>query len=124
MTELMVAIGEFFRNPQAYPKIQKTIGYGAMAGEAALNPSSVFRTLSRSAKANVTKALSQMKGSGKSTSAIDMAYGKRRNYRGKRSYRKRIVKRRKSRRKSVSKRAKGAGTLAVLKKALSGSMSY
>ncbi len=123
---LLVSIGEFFRNPQDYPKIQKTIGYSAAGAEAVMNPSSVFRTLSRSAKADVSKALSSLKGSGRATSAINMAYGKRRNYRAKRSSysnskgRKRVY----GRRKRVSKRASGASTLAVLKKALSGQMNY
>ncbi len=126
MTDLMVSLGEYFRSPQSYPKINKAIGFGAAGAEAVMNPSSVFRTLSRSAKSDVSRALgSIMKGS-RTTSAINMAYGKRRNSRSKRSYGRRSSSRKRvyGRRRRVGKKSSGSSTLAVLKKALSGQMGY
>ncbi len=106
---------------------KSAIPTAASAAEAYFNPSSVLRTLSQPAKRELVAALSKsMRGRGVSTSAINMAYGKRRNYRSKRrSYRRASSsKRSNGRRKRVTKRTSGSSTLAVIKKALGGSMSY
>lgn len=124
MTDLMVSLGRYFRNPHDYPRINQAIGYTAAGAETYMNPSSAFRTLGRGAKNDVARALSKIMKGGRATSAINMVYGKRRSYRINRRRRapsrKRVVRRgRKSRRKSS-----GTASLAVLRKALGGQLSY
>ncbi len=105
----------------------KAIPTAASAAEAYINPVSVLRTLSAPAKRELIAALSKAQSrGGRATSAINMAYGKRRNSRSKRRSYSRAPNRKRvnGRRKRVSKRSKPTATLAVLKKALGGSMTY
>ncbi len=90
MTELLRLLSGSYLSPEQETKrafYKGAIPKVAAAGEAYLNPSSILRTLSQPAKRDLIAALSKAIGhSSKATSAFKMAYGKRRNYRSKRSY--------------------------------------
>ncbi len=99
----------------------------AAVGEAYLNPMSMLRNLSAPAKQDLAAAFRKaMKRGGRTTSAIDMAYGKRRNYRAKRSYRPRAKGRKRApkRRRAARKGNASSSTLNAIKKALSGHLTY
>ncbi len=88
MTELLMSLVDLIKGQEGSAftqRVRSTIPYAAAAGEAALNPSSLLRNLSKPAKTDLLRALRLAAASGrKNTSAINMAYGKRRNSRFKR----------------------------------------
>lgn len=106
---------------------RSAIPHFAQTAEAYMNPSSLLRTLSQPAKRDLAAAFRRaFKGGGRATSAINMAWGKRRSYRARRpAYRRKPYRKRTYKRKSYGrKRTTASSSLAVLKKALGGNMSY
>ncbi len=129
MTDLITALGNLFRGDTGgrFERNVRTAGqfapYAAAGAEAYMNPASVLRTLSRPAKQDFLKlfrdAIQQSHG-GKSTSAIKMAYGKRRNNRSKR----RSYSRKPNRKRTGGRRRKSSSALlSSLHKALSAQMA-
>ena len=106
-------------------QVKQVIPYVAQGAEAYITSgASLIRTMSQPAKTDLIKALSQMPAmGGRSTSALSMAYGKRRNYRAKRPS-KRSNKGRKRSRRRGSKKGSSSNLLSTIHKALKGTMAY
>jgi len=106
----LLLIGEAYQNPQRFVK-------------------SFTSRITGPKKTQMLKLASLLKEQGfgrKVTSAINMAYGKRRNSRSKRLGNRRAPSRKRTygRRKRIAKRSSGSSTLNVIKKALMGTMAY
>ena len=103
-------------------KVRDAIPHVAHAAQVAMNPISILNSLSASSKKELRDAFKAARGGGRATTAINMAYGKRRNNRIKRKSRSRAPPRKRRSKRTPSKGS--SNMLAAILAGMKGTMQY